>query len=322
VGIGNTRRFKGLFGKLQIMKIAIGINGSGKYFEYTSQLYTEYNSLYDDVEFDFYLATWEDEIDYSNFEWITDYVRLNETDSIYYDITKTKYIGHQPHYMFTSYHLNKLIKKNNVKYDAIMQTRSDLVISREMLDTLVTKCRNGEVTERLLYNSSGVSTFYKRGSQIPHLWCNDYYFFGHPSSIEIFSMAWVSFFIDSTSKFYKNRDGLIMNHIWPAEYMISKGIPIQEIRNTSTMVLIREAFRFESSNSDCAAGWHPKHPSVFQIEKLLNERGGIGILNTSFKDLEDIFINTDKGKIESNIIKGISIASKNKQDIWNVKHQK
>ena len=36
------------------MKIAIGLNGSGKYLELTSQLYAEYNNLYDDVDFDFY----------------------------------------------------------------------------------------------------------------------------------------------------------------------------------------------------------------------------------------------------------------------------
>ena len=47
------------------MKVAIGINGSGKYFEYTSNLFAEYNTLYDDIQFDFYLATWEDEVDYS-----------------------------------------------------------------------------------------------------------------------------------------------------------------------------------------------------------------------------------------------------------------
>jgi len=287
------------------MKIAVGINGSGKYFEYTSQLYAEYNSLYDDVEFDFYLATWEDEIDYSNFEWIADYVRLNETDSIYYDITKTQYIGHQPHYMFTSYHLNKLIKKNNVKYDAIMQTRSDLVIYREMLDTLVTKCRNGEVTERLLYNSSGVSTFYKRGSQFPHLWMNEEFFFGHPSSLETFSTAWDSFFIDSSSYFFKNRDGLIMNHIWPAEFLIKNGISISGM-NTHPKILIREPFRFQTDDS--SGGWPLKHPSPIQFEKLLKEKGALWIIN-NHKECREIFETTYKGCTDSKVIRGISKVS-------------
>ena len=134
------------------MKIAIGLNGSGKYLELTSQLYAEYNNLYDDVDFDFYLATWEDELDYSDFEWVTDYVRLKEEESIHYDITNTKHTGHQPHYMFTSYRLNHLIKKSNIKYDAILQTRSDLVICRETLDVLVDSCKREEVTEKLIYN--------------------------------------------------------------------------------------------------------------------------------------------------------------------------
>ena len=60
------------------MKIALGINGSGRYLDLTGQLYAEYNNLYDDIDFDFYAATWEDEIDYSKFEWMTGYERLKE----------------------------------------------------------------------------------------------------------------------------------------------------------------------------------------------------------------------------------------------------
>lgn len=294
------------------MKIAIGLNGSGKYLELTSQLYAEYNNLYDDVDFDFYLATWEDELDYSDFEWVTDYVRLKEEESIHYDITNTEYLGHQPHYMFTSYRLNHLIKKSNIKYDAILQTRSDLVICRETLDVLVDSCKREEVTEKLIYNLTGVTTFYANPNQnTPYLWCNDRLFFGHPSSIETFSMAWVSYFLDSTSYFYKNRRDLITNHIWPAEFLTNKGVNIQPLRSPpksqNTVLLIRENFRF--LNDDCSGGWSLKHPSVTQFQILLNEKKGIGILNTPYNDLLDIFMSTDKGPTESKVIKGISKAS-------------
>lgn len=293
------------------MKIAIGINGSGKYLEYTSQLYAEYNNLYDDIEFDFYLATWEDELDYSKYEWITDYVRLKEEDSIHYDIPNTTCIGHQPHYMFTSYNLNKLIKKNNIKYDAVLQTRSDIILYRPTLDALVSKLRSGYVTERLMWNSGGVETIIQRVvtdngyEDKTFLWMNDEFLFGHPSSLEIYSTAWNSFFIDSSSYFFKNRENYILNHIWPAEFLIRNKISTSSIPSVLG-VLIREPFRF--LNDDCSGGWPLKHPSPIQIEKLLKEKGALWVVN-NYKECREIFETTYKGSTESRVIKGISKAS-------------
>jgi len=304
------------------MKIAIGLNGSGKYLEFTSKLYEEYNNLYDDVEFHFYLATWEDELDYSDFilspkKWITDYVRLKEEDSIYYDITNSEYLGHQPHYMFTSYHLNKLIKKNNVKYDAIIQTRSDLVLGKSSLDPIIKKIKTGYITERLMWNIGGVSTFYKPNSwspsnkkywkNKPFLWMNDSIFIGHPSVIESFSMAWVSFFLDSTSLFYQQRDHYILNHIWPAEFLIKSGISVQSIPSLGAQLLIRENFRF--GTDDTAGGWDLKHPSVYQFEKLLKEKEAKWIIENLEKCKDEIFTKTYKGPTKDRKIKGISKAS-------------
>lgn len=311
------------------MKIAIGINGSGKYLEYTSHLYAEYNTLYDDIQFDFYLATWEDELDYSKYEWITDYVRLKEEDSIHYDIPNTPYEGHQPHYMFTSYNLNKLIKKNNIKYDAILQTRSDIIFYRLTLDKLVSKLRDGCVTERLMWNSTGIDTLYQSGvysdmngyGEKAFLWMNDEFLFGHPSSLEIFSTAWDSFFIDSSSYFFKNRDEyMIGGHVWGIEFLIKNGISTSGI-NADPKILIREPFRFQTDDS--SGGWPLKHPSPIQIEKLLKEKGALWIIN-NYDESRKVFETTYKGCTDSKIIRGISKVSdasrntedKKRRNIW------
>ena len=295
------------------MKVAIGINGSGKYLEYTSHLYAEYNTLYDDIEFDFYLATWEDEVDYSKYEWITDYVRLKEEDSIHYDIPNTPYEGHQPHYMFTSYNLNKLIKKNNIKYDAVLQTRSDIILHRATLDKLVSKLKDGDVTERLMWNSTGIDTFHQKfpgQKNRAFLWMNDEFLFGHPSSLETFSTAWDSFFIDSSSYFFKNREEYILNHIWPAEFLIKNGISISGI-NTHPKILIREPFRFLTDDS--AGAWPLKHPSPIQLEKLLKEKGALWIIN-NHTECRETFETTYKGCTDSKVIRGISKASEASRD--------
>jgi hypothetical protein len=58
------------------MKIAVLINGSGKHLDITQHLFNHWNKLYEDISFDFYLATWQDEIDYTEYKWIKSYVRL------------------------------------------------------------------------------------------------------------------------------------------------------------------------------------------------------------------------------------------------------
>ena len=45
--------------------IAVFINGSSKYLDLTHTLFEHWNKLYDDINFDFYLSTWEDNIDYA-----------------------------------------------------------------------------------------------------------------------------------------------------------------------------------------------------------------------------------------------------------------
>jgi len=116
--------------------IAVLINGSSKYLDLTYNLFEHWNKLYDDINFDFYLSTWEDSIDYSNFKWITKYERLKE-DECPYNLKKHPPRRHQPHYSYTLYRVNQLKNSTGKDYDSIIQTRSDYLFSRELLDCLV-----------------------------------------------------------------------------------------------------------------------------------------------------------------------------------------
>jgi hypothetical protein len=134
---------------------------------------------------------------------------------------------------------------------------------------------------------------------------NEEFFFGHPSSLETFSTAWDSFFIDSSSYFFKNREEYILNHIWPAEFLIKNGISISGI-NTHPKILIREPFRFLTDDS--AGAWPLKHPSPIQLEKLLKEKGALWIIN-NHTECRETFETTYKGCTDSKVIRGISKAS-------------
>ena len=70
--------------------IAIMLNGHPKHLNITSKLYSVYNELYENVNFDFYVSIWntidnayesfDPIIDLSKEKWITKYELLNEED--------------------------------------------------------------------------------------------------------------------------------------------------------------------------------------------------------------------------------------------------
>jgi len=281
------------------MRIALTLNGSGRYIEETGRLFAQYNKLYDDVEFDYYLATWEDRIDYNKLKWITGYERLKEEDSRYFDLNNyTETLGHQPQFMYSLYRVNHLRNQSNIKYDAILQTRSDIFITRDALDSLVDVLRKGLIKDNLMYNPSGVDS--KGG----YLWCNDYFMFGSPSVMDTYSMAWLNYFLDKSSHFYKNRQELILNHRWSAEFLHQKGIHILSNGSTHRTMLVREPFRFEPKSYHAGAGWHKKNPSTEQLTRLLKEKGEEYIMDIKYDVLVKYFLNTDKGSIENTIIPG------------------
>ena len=66
------------------MKVAVTLNGSGRYIEDSGKIFAEWDNLYNDIDFDYYVATWEDEIDYSKLKWISKLYRHIRTPTTFY----------------------------------------------------------------------------------------------------------------------------------------------------------------------------------------------------------------------------------------------
>ena len=241
------------------MKVAVLINGSGKHLDLLEGLYNEYNKLYSDVDFDFYVATWEDDIDYSNFKWITKYIRLKEEDCPY-DLANHPKRRHQPHYCFTLLKAYELIQG---EYDAILQTRSDFYLFRELLDQLIAFYKDKQVTKDIIYSFVGSS------AHNGYLWTDDLFFYGHQQVFKKYSQIFEDLFI---KKIFD--ESKVMMHVMQAEYF-----NYQKIYNRSSFpatyhgLLIREPMRFEPLGAHTDAGWHKKHPSPSQFKFLLEEHG-------------------------------------------------
>ena len=241
------------------MKIAVIINGSGKYLNLTSSLFAEWNNLYPEVTFDFYLATWDDDIDYSNFKWVKDFIRLKEEDCPY-DLSKHPARRHQRHYSFTLFKANELIKNN---YDSVIQTRSDFYLFREVLDYFIDLYKEKQVGENIIYSYAGSSL------HNGYLWTDDMFFYGSQTTFNTFSNMFEDIFLNNIFPEEK-----IMMHIMQAEYFNHKKIYNRSIWPVKYQgLLIREPMRFDPEGTHTDAGWPLKHPSPNQFKFILEEYG-------------------------------------------------
>jgi hypothetical protein len=268
-----------------MINIAVLINGSGKYLDLIDPLFNTWNNLYPDVKFDFYLATWEDHIDYSQFDWVESYTRLKEEDCPY-DLKNHAYRCHQPHYSYTLFKANELLTKD---YDAVLQTRSDFFLFKELLDELILLFKENQIGDNIIYSYTGSSLHNGK------LWTDDMFFFGNQNTFSKFSQMFEDLYIKNSF----TEDQLLM-HIMQAEYL-----NYRNIYNRSTWsggraqiaqgLLIREPMRFEPDGAHTDAGWPTKHPSPIQFKNILNEFGAEWLLNKGNSDkARVIFETTDK----------------------------
>jgi len=261
-----------------VYKIAVMINGHPKYLDITQQLFKHWNTLYDNFKFDFFVSTWEDDTDYSDWDWITKWERLKEEDCPY-DLKNHGEGLHQPHYCYTFKKVNELRNSYDEKYDAVLQTRSDIVIPRQSLDDMllnITQVRgsgderiNPQVSSRNIFSISGTTihnVVTDDGELHQDLWTQDYYFFGKPEVFDIFAGMFDYIFID------EKYGGAMLMHVFQAEYLQTKGIYNSALKSSAPL-LIREPYRFLHASTHTNAGWHKKNPSPYQLQKIINDRG-------------------------------------------------
>ena len=266
--------------------IAVLINGSSKYLDLTYNLFEHWNKLYDDINFDFYLSTWEDSIDYSNFKWITKYERLKE-DECPYNLKEHPPRRHQPHYSYTLYRVNQLKNSTGKDYDSIIQTRSDYLFSRELLDCLVSLTKGNKVIPNIIFSGHGSDV------HNGNLWTGDYFFFGHPKAFDKFS----EMFVDIFTKGIFTPDKILM-HTMQAEYLNYRRIYNCGVFQDGCHfqgLLIREPMRFDPVGAHTDSGWPTKHPSPYQFKKILRDKGVDWLLSlNNYKKFIDIFETTKK----------------------------
>lgn len=169
-------------------KIAVLLFGLLRHWEQCSTIFSYWNNLYNDLEFDFYLTTWEFTDQYptekghisqlmDNSKLSLKQVKLHNQDeprsltsgpikSFYFSQeSETKKSRYVPSYCYLKSSVCKLVDDSKIEYDAAIITRPDVFVFIETLETLRKSiglptvllndksCPNLELGHNIIYNS-------------------------------------------------------------------------------------------------------------------------------------------------------------------------
>jgi hypothetical protein len=303
-----------------MINIAVMISGHPKGFDLTHQYFEHWNTLYEDVNFDFFISVWENDYDTSIFDWTTKYEFLKESECPY-DLSNHESLAHQPHYCYALHKVNELRNSYNKKYDSVIQTRADAIFSRSLLDILIgklTNIRGGLIPEKdnqgnftgksiiderpdpqisdkniLSANGSVIHNSFNLEKKllIQNLWTQDVWFMGTPKVMDIFCNMFNYIYIE------KKYQETLMLHIFQAEYLNQMGIYNTPTQCGNSFTFVREKNRF---NFDHRGGGYPlEYPSPDQLKRLIVDKGLDWIYDNDdsvqrWKQVQDYFRETEK----------------------------
>jgi hypothetical protein len=203
------------------MKIAVCISGRMSGFDVTSKLFEHWNSIYDNVEFYFFISTWKDvsseysetrgltkDWDFSKYKFITKYEKVDIEEAC----THTNEKKTSAFYSYSLYRVQQLRRESKEKFDGVIQTRSDMLIDKRTLDSLINLIdKQGELSKKIFYSPSNLRYEDKR-----FMLTHDYFGFAHPKVMDIYSLMYFDAHIINsipTTFHYMNGDYLVNRNI-------------------------------------------------------------------------------------------------------------
>ena len=289
------------------MKIAVCISGLIRYWEQTYPLFEYWNKLFDDVEFYFFISTWENpkefiglrdenqeyrdliekslDFNFSNHKFITDYSLmsrknilhlLDEINTTMSEVTQrsVKTFIHMAYGIKNVQELRKKYEKENgFIFDGVIQTRNDAFFNKDTL----TSYKNLIDYDKFLNNKS---IYIPGGCSVQdgemYLFINDNLSFGSSAVMDTYGEIFNEVFIKKAS--YQNK-----LHFAPAYYFYNKNIGVYSM---GTIKIIRPSFFLNPKNNMWDLYGHPT-PEV--MTEILDTHGVEYFYHTPVKLLDDMF---------------------------------
>jgi len=184
-------------------KVAVQLSGLSRGFEITSKIFEYWNNIFDDIEFTFFLTTWntqdvwedkvknkggQDKLNLDNYKFLHSYELLDKDDIDWNDLTKlTK--GNAPYYTYALYKCNELRKKSGIEFDACITTRIDIFLGLDLMyniKELLYSTSNSMISPISFATTTGTGVIKNNKGQYRFLIPNDNFGIGHPKSMDKF----------------------------------------------------------------------------------------------------------------------------------------
>jgi len=229
------------------IKIAIILAGQLRHWDITSKVFQMYNDIHPDVQYDFFLSTWDDSYlsKDSKFKANTKAIESNFSFLNAYEVVDTSIIGkYDEDYVRYPYLLKKVNQLKNdyqneydIKYDCVISTRPDIFLSLQMLhrvNELINNTNSDQITPNTIYAENGITEKLTNipNSYIkePHFLMLDLYVFGHENAINIHANVYDDMYV----KKIQPNQGV---HITPAEHIINNKLNCRPIGNLSVGII-------------------------------------------------------------------------------------
>jgi len=268
-------------------KIAVCISGLIRYWEQTYPLFEYWNKLFDNVDFYFFISTWENpkefiglrdenqkyrdlvekslDFNLSNHKFITDYSLMSRKDisHLLEEIDTTipkesqKSIKTFIHMAYGIKNVQELRKKYEqqkgwLKFDGVIQTRNDAFLSKKTLEQYKNLIKyNKFLNDKSIYIPGGCSV--QSGEQ--HLFVNDNLSFGSPAVMNMYGEMFDEIFVKGSIQQKKL-------HFAPAYYFHYKNISVYDMGITK---IIRPAFFKKEENKMWDLQGHPTPEVMTEI---------------------------------------------------------
>jgi len=202
------------------LRIAITLAGQLRSWMVTSKIFEYYNKIDENVQYDFFLTTWDDKYDGIDYD-MDSYTFLNDYEL--FDMGAIEIIDHLTKYSYLLKQVNNLKNeyalKNHIEYDFVITTRPDAFIHLETflklnIDALGSDFYNP--SPKRVYSETG-TMIKKNESKNDDYYTHDIYIAGHSDAIDVYSNMYDDLFIDKIRKSRQghiaNAEQLVYNHI-------------------------------------------------------------------------------------------------------------
>ena len=226
------------------MKIAVCISGLMQHWDITHKLFKYWNKIYDDVDFVFFLSTWENDISFTSYEntkWyknkkkethdtnidLSQYSFLEDVELLPINVIPQNIIDTHdhtgPYYTYQLWNVQKMRKKYEErvgeKFDVVVQTREDIFIPRQTLDQIIYWFNSKQIVSGMFFTTSGTKVVTPRNNKRGFSYAipNDNFSFAHPDAMDEYAQMYNDCYVEKTNS-------ETFPHFMHAQQLINKGI--------------------------------------------------------------------------------------------------